>query len=41
MVKNQVMVKETHHKDIIEKFWKGVWGEKKPCKLGRKYGERK
>ena len=25
------MVKETPAKDSIEKFWKGIWGEKKVC----------
>ena len=25
------MVKETPAKDSIEKFWKGIWGEKKAC----------
>ena len=29
--KNRVMVKETPAKDSIEKFWKGIWGEKKAC----------
>ena len=24
------MVKETPAQDSIEKFWKGIWGEKKP-----------
>ena len=27
------MVKETPAKDSIEKFWKGIWGEKKPCNM--------
>ena len=29
MGKNQVMVKEIPPKDSIEKFWQGIWGEKK------------
>ena len=29
ITKKQVMVKETPPKDSIEKFWKGIWGEKK------------
>ena len=29
--KNQVMVKEPPPKDSIEKFWKGIFGEKKAC----------
>ena len=31
--KNQVMVKEAPLKDTIENFWKGIWGEKKACRL--------
>ena len=27
------MVKETPTKDSIEKFWKGIWGEKKACNM--------
>ena len=27
------MVKETPPKDSIEKFWKGIWGEKKACNM--------
>ena len=33
IVKNQVMVKETLPTDSIEKFWKGIWGEKKSCNM--------
>ena len=33
MGKNQVMVKETPPKDSTEKFWKGIWGEKKACNM--------
>ena len=31
--KNQVMVKGTPPKDIIERLWKGIWGEKKACSI--------
>ena len=27
------MVKETPPKGSIEKFWKGMWGEKKACNM--------
>ena len=33
MEKNEVIVKETPSKDSIEKFWKGIWGEKKACNM--------
>ena len=40
--KNKVMIKEAAPKDSIEKFWKGIWGEKSyVCKLNRECGERK
>ena len=31
--KTQVMVKETPPIGSIEKFWKGIWGEKKTCNM--------
>ena len=31
--KHQVMVEGTPPKDSIEKFWKGIWGEKKACNM--------
>ena len=34
--KNQVMVKETPRKDSIEKFGKGIWGEKKSLRYDGK-----
>ena len=30
---NQIMVKETPPKGSTEKFWKGIWGEKKTCNM--------
>ena len=30
---NQIMVKETPPKGSTEKFWKGIWGEKKACNM--------
>ena len=27
------MIKETPPKESIEKFWKGIWGEKKACNM--------
>ena len=32
-MKNHVMVKETPPNDSIEKFWKGIWREKKACNM--------
>ena len=35
--KNQIMVKETPPKDSIEKFWKGILGEKKACNMSARW----
>ena len=37
--KNQVMVKEPPPKDSIEKFWKGIFGEKKACYMSASWIE--